>query len=340
VSDFLIRALTSSDALTLKPMWDALVSHSDGGSVFASWQWINHIAEAFSLNPMLLTVSESGRVVAGLPLFTSQQFGLRIAHQPPLTPYTGVIFFPQGSPKEQKLSADEHRILGALLPAVEQKYHRVFFTLSPKITDVRPFVWRGWLVAPRYTYVLRLEEIEQVWVELSSSLRRKIRGEAYYVEERSSASSLISLLRRSYERTRLSPPVPVPLIERLCTELLRDDLLMIFAAVAEDGTTLAERAIIRWSEGKRAYDWLAGANYERNIGNANHILVWHIIQKLAEDGINEFDFLGANTPTIAEFKRQFGGDLRIYFEAKWYRWKWIRMVERVNELIIQGKRKL
>ncbi len=43
------------------------------------------------------------------------------------------------------------------------------------------------------------------------------------------------------------------------------------------------------------------------------VLLGHILPRLRDDGIEQFDFVGANTPSIAEFKRHFGPVLTPYF---------------------------
>lgn len=335
--DYLVREVPESEL----QLWDELLKRAGQSSIFSSTRWLKQIAETFSFALRLLTVEENGRVVAGIPLFAGRRLGVDVIRRPPLGAYNEITFFHEGEPKLQKRSADEHSILASLLGHLEKKYGRVRFSLSPDMFDVRPFLWRGWTAEPRYTYHLSLSSTDLLWENLSSSLRRKLRANEWRFERQQSASSIVKFMDQAYQRTQLRLPAHPSMIERLCERLMGDGSAQVFTASAEDGTTLAARAILMGRPGSAiAYDWLAGAPYDRDVGSANHALLYHIIEGLAHEGITQFDFLGANTPSIAAFKRQFGGELRVYFDVAWFGRTWIRAVERMNDAIIRLRRKV
>ena len=62
------------------------------------------------------------------------------------------------------------------------------------------------------------------------------------------------------------------------------------------------------THGRTAYYWIAGSVP----GPAMTVILGAVLGRLRSEGFESFDFLGANTPSIAEFKRRFGPALVEY----------------------------
>ena len=50
---------------------------------------------------------------------------------------------------------------------------------------------------------------------------------------------------------------------------------------------------------------------------ANSLLLWKVIERGVEDGYEELDFVGPDSPQLAKFKGSFGGSLVEYVSAEW-----------------------
>lgn len=68
-------------------------------------------------------------------------------------------------------------------------------------------------------------------------------------------------------------------------------------------------ALVAWVDKKRAYWIMGGSTARGKKAGMPSLLVWLMIQDLHRMGFKELDMVGANTPSIAFFKRGFGGKL-------------------------------
>ncbi|MCH8962729.1 MAG: GNAT family N-acetyltransferase, partial [Bacteroidetes bacterium] len=94
------------------------------------------------------------------------------------------------------------------------------------------------------------------------------------------------------------------LVDALCAE----GQVRLFTATPHDAET-PEGGLAVLHDGRTAHYWIAGSAP----GPAMTVLLGHTLPRLRDDGIEQFDFVGANTPSIAEFKRHFGPVLTPYF---------------------------
>ena len=68
-------------------------------------------------------------------------------------------------------------------------------------------------------------------------------------------------------------------------------------------------AIVAWINKEKAYWLMAGSTARGKKKGIPSLLLWQIIEDLHKMGFKELDMVGANTPSIAFFKRGFGGKL-------------------------------
>ena len=81
----------------------------------------------------------------------------------------------------------------------------------------------------------------------------------------------------------------------------------VFAAHRRD-TGAFEGGLIVLVDGSSAYYWIAGSIP----GAAMTVVTGQMLFRLRSEGISTVDFVGANTPSIAAFKRRFGPTLVEY----------------------------
>ena len=98
-------------------------------------------------------------------------------------------------------------------------------------------------------------------------------------------------------------------VSRKDFEALRaEGQVRLFTATPSD-TDTPEGGLAVLHDGHTAHYWIAGSAP----GPAMTVLLGHTLPRLRDDGIKLFDFVGAHTPSIAEFKRHFGPVLTPYF---------------------------
>lgn len=290
--------------------WDAFVRESPLGSVFAGIPWLDIVERMYGAPVRLCLTTVDGEITAATPFHTVRERGLTAVPTYPVTPYTGLLLRPGLKEPHYHDAARAH------LRTLAQQAERLSFTLSPALTDTRPYLWEGWRVSPLYTYVVDMADEEAVWEGFSQSLRRKIRRadesglRMVRVED---ASRIYALHAHSYARHESDSPMREGAFARWFEAITASGIGSAYGAESADGELLSVRVVLR--DGIRTYDWLAGAGAESEEHNATHWLVWEIMKELRKGGVERFDFRGANTAGIIDFKRLFGGALLPYYHV-------------------------
>jgi hypothetical protein len=322
------------------PAWDSFVASSPQGTTFNTSLWASIIREVFGIQHTIYGALDGDQLAGGVSLFHKKKAGLNVVTRVPLTPYNGILFHPPEGEKSQKTSTERQEIMRVLLERLEKQFKFVDLVLHPSVCDMRPFLWRHWHTLPQYTHVNSLTDLTQTWTHLSSSLRRKInRAEEKQIRmvEKDDPALLLKLQEMSYSKAGLKPVLSLPVFQQYCELVRRAGLLRIFSAVDPEANVHAERAVIVHKA--EAFDWIAGTNLQIEDEHGNQFLVWEILKRLSAEGVQTFDFLGANTPSVTEFKRAFGGKFACYFEVRYFSSPLIRALDSLNEWRLRSKRK-
>ncbi len=250
-------------------------------------------------------VRAKGRDEAGIIVLYRGKGAFRDSRPVPFSQYSCLLL---------RQSCDEAAIhqrrsaLEALLSAVEPHYRHLLLLVS--LRDPRPAQWRGWDVRPLFTYRLRPTEGMAAWSEATRRAYKK-HAHAYRIEEDAdSASDIVRCCRQSYARHGRRLPAEPEALTRLVTRLRASGCVRLFTA-RRDGQLEGGLAILH--DGQTAHYWIAGSQP----GRAMTVLVGRVLQTLATGRVAQFDFVGANTPSIAEFKRHFGPRLTAYYRLEY-----------------------
>lgn len=255
-------------------------------------------------------VEESGTDVGAALVLWRRRWPYREVVVPPVTPYSAILL------REDDEAAVHARrsVFEALLASLEARFHRVCLHLPPALTDVRPAQWRGWSARPFYTYRLHLGPADMLLEGWSSTARRTYRkgGEHFRLDEGpGGAAAVARFCTNSYDRHERSAPLPAERMAYLIARMHTEGLARVFTVTAagDDGPS-GGLAVLH--DGRTAAYWIAGSVP----GPAMTVLLGKTLPRLHADGIEWFDFVGANTPSIAEFKRKFGPALAPYFRVE------------------------
>jgi len=118
----------------------------------------------------------------------------------------------------------------------------------------------------------------------------------------------VRFVTESYRRHDREPPAPPSRLYPLVESLIEHGLVRLWTATPHRGED-PEGVIGIAHDGRTAGYWLGGSVP----GPAMTVLLGTVLTQLQKEGYALFDFVGANTPSIAVFKRQFGGDLTTYY---------------------------
>lgn len=285
--------------------WRALWNESPQRSPFSDAAYLGLTAAANDLRLNVHFVSDGADDLAACAVWWRKIGPYREMIIPPFTPFSPLLL--QEDETEAEIHARESP-LERLLAAIESTYHVLRIHLSPTVGDVRPAVWRGWQIRPLYTYMIDLAKAGRTTSGWSSSTARTFkrhRGDFDLIEP--DARTCTTLCAESYGRSDRPLPLSADRLVPLIDKLAAAGLITIFGLRSRaEGTVEAAVAVMH--DGESATYWIAGSTP----GPAMTVLIGEMLPRLAERGFERFDFLGANTPSIAEFKRKFGCELVSY----------------------------
>ena len=275
------------------PRYAALWERSPGRSPFSHPAAVTAYAEAFGLPARILHVEVEGEWAAAVPVFAKRRGPFVASALPPVCPvHRPLLAAPLSETDTHHRTSPLDRLLAALDAETDQA------TLALGDDDLRPYAWAGWTLTPRATYSVSLDTTYES--RFSSGVRRMIRLESSgyeIVEDPALATESVALMVAAYERHDTSLGLDAG------AEALQAAGLARTVAARRGGAV--EAAIVLASDGRTASYWIAGSVP----GSAMTVLLGHTLRQLAAEGVEAFDFCGANTPSIAEFKRRFGSTL-------------------------------
>ncbi|MCY4233458.1 MAG: GNAT family N-acetyltransferase [Bacteroidetes bacterium] len=268
------------------------------GGIFASLSYAKATASAFGLKPKFWFANDQAALLAHVKAAGLLQ---RIV-VPPCTQYSALLLLHQ---PQTHLIHRQKSPIDQLLECVERTSNRADLLFT--IDDPRTAQWRNWNVRPLFTYLIHLPSKIENW---SSTARRTWRSnrDKYDINESPSyASEVIDLCRMSYERHGRSLPAAPKALKSIC--MYMGESARVFVA-ERDG--VVEAGVIILHDDHTAHYWVAGSIP----GDAMTVLIGEMLQRLASSKLSVFDFVGANTPSIAEFKRSFNPVLTQYYHLQ------------------------
>jgi hypothetical protein len=220
-------------------------------------------------------------------------------------------------------------------------YSRI--VLPPEVADIRPFVWRGWRTEVRYTY--RVNLLEHTRSLYRTSLRRNLETaqaaglRSVVLTGAGAVLGLQQTVRATFRRQNETLPLGetpwsqyLESLTRLATVeilgVLHGEVMVATVAVGYDQVNPGDTAPAR----SCAYELIAGTTNEGATLGASAFAMSSALE-LASQRAVEFDFAGANIPTIAHYKHGFGGRLVPYFGVEWARTRTARFVAKTAPIL-------
>ncbi|CUT01537.1 GNAT family N-acetyltransferase [Candidatus Chrysopegis kryptomonas] len=284
---------------------------------FQSINWLKSYAEIFDFSINTILVKKGDETVAGLILPIKKKFSFKISTPLLFTYYSGILFKNFHREKPQKQITEINESIAKIHEYLSQTLHFFVLKLHHTILDTRQFKWLGYKIKPRHTFILNTESPERIWDGFSNSLKRKIKyaqEQGFEVKKSNTVDKLAEHQILSYERTGRKFFVNIEKLKLLLEKLVERNMLQVYHLIDKTGEIIASRGISIW--GDKAYDIVAGTQ-NKEIDFASHFLVWKILEDLSNYGVKEFDFCGADIPSVSFFKMQFGGEIKVSFEVSY-----------------------
>ncbi|MFA6109886.1 MAG: GNAT family N-acetyltransferase [Candidatus Latescibacterota bacterium] len=310
--------------------WDGFVRTAHGGTIFATSTWLDCAERATGCRAVRLGCFRGERLIAGVCGVEEHRGPLVRLATPVLTPHGGFLLAPVIAKGPAKLESEWHQAAPLLASHLLRRYPHVRLVQGPGLDDHRPFTWAGWTARVRYTYLLDPTDPEALWERVERRTRtviRKAERAGFTVRETRDMDLLGRQYRMVYDRGNGPAPVPAATVTRLAALALDAGLAEARTVVSPTGEVASIVVFVRgWDT---VHAWVSGADPAFNPTGATSLLYW---EYLTRAGLPRFDFVGANLPAVAHFKRGFGGDLVAYHALEGFRHAGVRA------LVVLGSR--
>lgn len=237
---------------------------------------------------------------------------------PPFTPYSAIFSTPS--------SAE------TLAATLEDRFDETILHLAPGDVFLDAATARGWRVAWLETYVMdpAVARDPSTWSQSASRNFRRSVGTHHVALEPDGAGVIASLCAAGYVRSGHRPPLPPDRFDRLADSIVGAGMGRPWICRNGDGVPVA--GVVTLETGRSSSYWMAGGLP----GDGMTVLLGSLFSRLADEGVRHFDFVGANTPSIAEFKRRFGPQLVRYPVVRHTRSRWIAFARAMRSRVRGG----
>jgi hypothetical protein len=265
------------------------------GSIFYESNWLEAVAGMGRGEVGVWQVLHDNEPVAIAPvLWRKTAFG-RMAFLPPLTPYWGLVFKPRIG------ASTTVDVLNKLVR--HGTGWRIALPPDHSLPSL-PFPIR---TTRHTTQVILPQPKEQLWHELASSCRQKIRSAQNedLTLFNGDPQELALLMMDTFRRRKVSFPLDRHKLTQVLTALVNANVCYIRGIRHRGGDSLSMRMVARDNVRKISYDIAAGSS-DGLRGGAGNLLLWEEIVEETAQG-HSLDLVGTGVTGVADFKRSFGG---------------------------------
>jgi len=298
-----------------KNLWDAFVEQSGQKTIFHSTFWADQIKKVFKRDYHILALLKKEQIIAGILFWPKKVLFIDAITHIPNTSYQGPLYR-KSSPakKASSLQSEYQKQTGLLLDYLTAKYQLIDIPLSPHIKDSRPYQWKNFTVETAYTYRFEITEFSQLQQQFSQDLRRKIKKsneQGIHFKTSTDTQALIGFVFDSYKESATSPAISSSMMQSFMDACIQSGTGRLFYQYLADEPI---SGIFVLYDAYSVYALFSGiASTKRAITNSE-LVHTYVLQQPDFLG-KQFDFLGANTSHLEQFKRSFGGDLIPYFKV-------------------------
>lgn len=306
--------------------WGKLVAGSPDGSIYATAEYLDTLCAAAGGRFRILGVRRGKDLVAGLPLYESETITGRVVRPRLLLYYLGPVIRRYESKYPSQQTARNLQALTALEEALETLGHsKIVLKGRHTVSDLRPFLQKGWTSWPSYSYLVALNDLVAQWERVDQNLRRLVDrcGQANMtVTDDDDFDSFLMLHDLTMRYHRAEPYLPAGQFGRWFRSLNQAGLAKLFLARLPDGEPIGAQIVLLGAHPVSHTVCAATHPAHRSLG-ASAFLRWRVFEWLAANGKLANDLTDAALNPVTHFKSQLGGDLvtNLVFEnrgsARW-----------------------
>ena len=229
---------------------------------------------------------------------------------PPRNPFLPFRFVPTATTRVERISRQWIDLCTEFADDLLTRGIAGTITLPPGLIDARPFQWIGLDVSLQYTYITELPLPAQ---RIGDAVRRKIKkaeSEGIVVRQSDDWHGIVECLAATEQAKDFSHQTDAPALQRL-HRLVGPETLRAFVTESPAGRRLG--ALLRLDlKGGTTLAWSEGTRREALPTGAVQIALREDIRDATACGAVAYDFVGANIPSVARAKSDWGAALVPY----------------------------
>lgn len=187
-------------------------------------------------------------------------------------------------------------------------------SLDLPVPDARAWQWRGFRVEVLYTYMLALPFDPHL---ASSAVRRAISKASrlgYSCERTEDLDAVMACVTATESRQGFTHRLSSSDLATL-RSLMGEDHCRAYLCRAPTGEPASGEVVLH-QPGATAIDWIAGTGANHLVTRSRQCLLNFILEDLVAVGATRFNLGGANIPSIAASKAEWGGQLTTYYSIE------------------------
>jgi len=299
--------------------WNNFVRDAVNGTMYSETTWGEALNKFDpSLKYDVVAVKKGEEFLGGILIFIKRNKVII----PKFTPYESVIYRRVDESRNYELISERREVNEVIADYLKKNYFRISLIQNHEYIDIRDFQFKGFESSFLYTYVndLTSYDIEQVNRKVRRDIT-KVSEQNYSFEEVKNFTefNLKMLLVPFFETMdrkvfRIDEDFKRRFIEMLKTVQGR----AILYALSDADDILSVRVELI-DNNEKVEDWIAGTTMDGREKRIGPYFVHRILLDLKQKGYKYFDWNGANTPGVTDFKNNFNGQLKPF--ARIDRWK-------------------
>ncbi len=303
--------------------WDKIIEGMYGDIFYSSFYY-KKISTALGVNFSIIVVENEQKEIQGGVIFSYKKIGpYKFQYILPAIPYREIVIKHRDSKFLARRERHYFSIIEAVIKKMKQDLVSFEFVLPPFKGDARPYTWNGLNSAVKYTYLLNFKKQSNWQKDYSSSLRRQIKKAEklpFKIDTEFSEKNIsifYKLQKLSFTRQNLQFKISGKDFVNLIFEIHNKNKAYIFTIYKN--TEAASSMIIFVSSGI-AYYLFTGSNPNLFNSGLNSYLLNYVLSFLKEKKVEIFDFIGANTPSVAAYKANYGFTLEPIYHLSYSNW--------------------
>lgn len=201
------------------------------------------------------------------------------------------------------------------LAQLKLHFKNISLNLNPAVSDVRPFIWSGFKIAPRYTYIKNLKQIANYPGDINSSIKKAKDSNIEFIKAPFS-KELVAQNMLFLRESKLLSSDKIRSVMDFFNALKAADMIEFYRC-SLNNELIASSIVLIDDAQKVSYTAFLNKVEINTFGNHSiHAFLYDsIFKSLSQKGYQTVDLLGANVFSISKFKGKLQGDLVTYYNV-------------------------